>query len=126
MATYLGADLIVETLAREGVRHVFTVPGGQMIPIHYAIDEHESMELVVPRHEGAAALMACGYSMAGLPSCVMTTVGAGIAYEVGSLALAWRERLPVISMAPQVQSYKMKPIQENLQACVQDCFCAYQ
>jgi len=120
MSTYLGADLIVETLAREGVRHVFTVPGGQMIPIHYAVDDHESMELVVPRHEGAAALMACGYSMAGLPSCVMTTVGAGIAYEAGSLAFAWRERLPVISMAPQVQSHKMKPIQENLQACDQD------
>ncbi|HOW81264.1 MAG TPA: thiamine pyrophosphate-binding protein [Spirochaetota bacterium] len=120
MSTYLGADLIVETLAREGVRHVFTVPGGQMIPIHYAIDDHESMELVIPRHEGAAALMACGYSMAGLPSCVMTTVGAGIAYEAGSLAFAWRERLPVISIAPQVQSHKMKPIQENLQACDQD------
>ena len=120
MATYLGADFIVETLADEGVRHVFTVPGGQMIPIYYAIDEHRSMELVVPRHEGAAALMACGYSMAGHPSCVMSTVGAGVAYELGALALAWRERLPVISMAPQVQSYKMKPIQENLQACDQD------
>jgi acetolactate synthase-1/2/3 large subunit len=55
MATYLGADLIVESLAREGVRHVFSVPGGQMIPIHYAIDEHESMELVVGGPRAAAA-----------------------------------------------------------------------
>ena len=121
MPTLLGADLIVKSLARENISHVFTLPGGQMNPIHFAVDEEPGMTLVIPRHEGAGALMAAGFSLAsGKPACVMTTVGAGIAYEIGALYFAWKERLPLISIAPQVQSYKMKPIQENLQACDQD------
>lgn len=121
MQTLLGADLIVETLAREGISHVFTLPGGQMNPVHFAVAEKPGMELIIPRQEGAGALMAAGYTMAsGKPACVMTTVGAGIAYEIGALYLAWKERLPLMSISPQVQSHKMKPIQENLQACDQD------
>lgn len=121
MTTMTGGDLLVETLAREGVRKVFSIPGGQLLPIYDAIREHPSTDMVVPRHEGASALMACGYSYAtGRPSVVMSTVGAGVIYESGGLLYAWRERLPVISIAPQVQSYKMKPVQESLQACDQD------
>ncbi len=121
MATLLGADLIVKTLQQEGIKFVFSLPGGQMNPIHFAIDEERSMDLVITRQEGTCALMAAGYAIAsGKPACVMTTVGAGIAYEIGSLYYAFKERLPLISLAPQVQSYKMKPIQENLQACDQD------
>ncbi len=121
MPTLLGADLIVKSLARENITHVFTLPGGQMNPIHFAINEEPGMTLIIPRHEGAGTLMAAGFSMAsGQPACVMTTVGAGIAYEIGALYFAWKERLPLISISPQVQSCKMKPIQENLQACDQD------
>ena len=121
MPTLLGADLIVKSLAGENISHVFTLPGGQMNPIHFAVDEEPGMTLIIPRHEGAGALMAAGFSLAsGKPACVMTTVGAGVAYEIGALYFAWKERLPLISIAPQVQSYKMKPIQENLQACDQD------
>jgi len=121
MTTMTGGDLLVEAMAREGVRKVFSIPGGQLLPIYDAIREHPSMDMVVPRHEGASALMACGYSCAtGRPAVVMSTVGAGVIYEAGGLLYAWRERLPVISIAPQVQSYKMKPVQESLQACDQD------
>lgn len=121
MTTMLGADLIVETLEQEGIDKIFSLPGGQLLPIYYAVMDRPGMETVFCRHEGAATLMASGYSMiSGRPSCVMATVGAGIAYEVGPLLLSWRERLPLVSIAPQVQSYKMKPIQENLQACDQD------
>jgi acetolactate synthase-1/2/3 large subunit len=117
----LGADLVVETLKGEGIKLIFSLPGGQLLPIYYAVKDRPEMETIFCRHEGAATLMASGYSMiTGKPSCVMATVGAGIAYEAGPLFFAWRERLPVISIAPQVQSYKMKPIQENLQACDQD------
>ncbi len=121
MATMTGGDLLVEALAREGIRKVFSIPGGQLLPIYDAIREHPSVDMIVPRHEGAGAMMACGYSFAtGKPSVVMSTVGAGVIYESGGLLYAWRERLPVISIAPQVQSYKMKPVQESLQACDQD------
>jgi thiamine pyrophosphate-dependent acetolactate synthase large subunit-like protein len=121
MATLTGGDVLVETLAREGIKHVFSIPGGQLITIYDSINEHPGVELICPRHEGAGALMAAGYAMAtGKPSVVMSTVGAGVIYEAGGLLLAWRERLPVISIAPQVQSWRMKPIQESLQSCDQD------
>ncbi|GEM_PF-737812 len=121
MSTMTGGDVLVEALAREGFRHVFSMPGGQLLPVYDGIREHPMMDLIAPRHEGASALMACGYAMAsGEPAVVMSTVGAGVIYESGGLLLAWRERLPVISIAPQVQSWKMKPIQESLQACDQD------
>jgi acetolactate synthase-1/2/3 large subunit len=50
----------------------------------------------------------------------MTTVGAGVVYEVGGLMHAWLNYIPVISIAPQVQGWKTKPHQESLQACNQD------
>jgi len=121
MPVMTGGDVVVKALADQGIRKVFSCPGGQFLPIYDALREHPDTELIVPRHEGAAALMACGYSLAtGKPASVMTTVGAGVVYEASGLLLAWRERLPVISIAPQVQSYRMKPIQESLQACDQD------
>jgi len=121
MGVMTGGDVLIETLAREGARLVFSMPGGQLLPIYDAIREHPKLELVTPRHEGAASIMACGAAMAGGGlGVVMSTVGAGVIYEAGGLLLAWRERLPVLSIAPQVQSYRMKPIQESLQACDQD------
>ena len=112
---------MVESLAREGVKRVFSIPGGQLLPVYDGIREHPDVDMIVPRHEGASALMACGYAMAtGSVATVMSTVGAGVIYEAGGLLLAWLERLPVMSISPQVQSYKMKPIQESLQACDQD------
>jgi len=121
MTTLTGGDIIVETLAREKIKHVFSIPGGQLLTIYDAIRVHPDVDMIVPRHEGASALMACGYALAsGRPSVVMSTVGAGVIYEAGGLLFAWRERLPVVSIAPQVQSYRMKPIQESLQACDQD------
>lgn len=121
MALMTGAELLVESLAREGIERVFSIPGGQLIPIYDAVNDHPGLDMIVPRHEGASALMACGYSLAsGAPAVVMSTVGAGLIYEAGGLLYAWRERLPVMSISPQVQSYRIKPNQESLQACEHD------
>lgn len=63
MPTLLGADLIVKALAEEGITHIFTLPGGQMNPIHFAVDQEPGMRLIIPRHEGAGALMAAGFAL---------------------------------------------------------------
>lgn len=121
MATLCGGDVLIETLAREGVSRVFSMPGGQFLPVYDSIRDRPDLELIVARQEGASALLAAGYALgSGGPAVVMSTVGAGVIYEAGGLLMAWRERLPVLSIAPQVQSYRMKPIQESLQACDQD------
>lgn len=116
-----GSELLVKALESEGADRVFSIPGGQMLGVYEAIRTSPKIDLVVPRQEGAGALMACGHALAsGKPGVVMSTVGAGVIYEIPGLAYAWLERIPVISIAPQVQSWRIKPIQENLQALDQD------
>lgn len=116
-----GGEIVVKSLVDQGVRYVFSIIGGQMGTIYDAIGKNPSIDVITPRSETSTALMACGYTVTtGLPAVAMCTVGAGVVYEVGGLIKAWLDYLPVISIAPQVQSYKMKPNQENLQACEQD------
>ena len=116
-----GGELLVDCLVRQGVKHVFSIIGGQMATIYDAIGSTPDIQVVTPRCETSAALMACGYTASsGRPCVSMATVGAGVVYEVPGLSKAWFDYIPVISIAPQVQSYRVKPHQESLQACNQD------
>jgi acetolactate synthase-1/2/3 large subunit len=116
-----GGEVLVDCLRKQGVRHVFSIIGGQMGTIYDTIGRRDDIDLFIPRCETVTPLMAAGYvASTGQPAASLTTVGAGVVYEVGGLAYAWLNYLPVISLAPQVQSWKMKPHQENLQACNQD------
>jgi len=121
MPSLTGSELLVKALESEGAERVFSIPGGQLIGVYEAIRKSPKIDLVVPRQEGAGALMACGHALAqGKPGVVISTVGAGVIYEIPGLAYAWLERIPLISIAPQVQSWRIKPTQENLQALDQD------
>lgn len=121
MAKVTGGELLVDTLRDHGVRHVFSIIGGQMCSIYDALSRRPDMNLVTLRNEAAAPMMAAGCTAAtGVPGVSMCTVGAGVVYEVAGLLAAWYSYLPVISIAPQVQSWKMKPHQENLQGLNQD------
>ena len=116
-----GGEVLVDCLRAQGVRQVFSIIGGQMGTIYDTIGRREDMDLFVPRCETTVPLMAAGYvASTGRPAVSLTTVGAGVVYEVAGLACAWFDYLPVISLAPQVQSWKTKPHQESLQACNQD------
>ena len=116
-----GGEVLVDCLRKQGVRQVFSIIGGQMGTIYDTIGQRDDIDVFVPRCETVTPLMAAGYTASsGLPSVSLTTVGAGVVYEIGGLAWAWLNYAPVISLALQVQSFKMKPHQENLQACNQD------
>lgn len=121
MAKLTGGELLVDTLVGHGVDYIFSIIGGQMCSVYEAARIHPKMKLVTLRNEAAVPIMAGGYTAAsGVPAVSMCTVGAGVVYEVAGLMDAWFSYLPVISIAPQVQSWKMKPHQENLQGCNQD------
>jgi acetolactate synthase-1/2/3 large subunit len=116
-----GGEVLVDCLRKQGVRQVFSIIGGQMGTIYDTIGRRDDIDLFIPRCETVTPLMAAGYAAStGLPAVSLTTVGAGVVYEVAGLSYAWLNYLPVISLAPQVQSWKMKPHQESLQACNQD------
>lgn len=116
-----GGEVLVDCLRAQGVRHVFSIIGGQMGTIYDTIGRRDDIDLFIPRCETVTPLMAAGYMAAtGVPAASLTTVGAGVVYEAAGLMHAWLNYLPVISLAPQVQSWKTKPHQESLQACNQD------
>ncbi len=121
MSKLNGNQLLVRALEAQGAKKIFTIPGGQLVGLYDEIDKNKKLELVVPRQEGASALMACGYTLAsGQPGVVISTVGAGVIYELSGLIYAYQEQIPLISISPQIQSWKIKPTQESLQALDQD------
>ena len=52
-----GAELVVDTLINEGVKHVFAIPGAKIDAVFDALVDR-GPELIVVRHEQNAAFMA--------------------------------------------------------------------
>ncbi|HEX7554830.1 MAG TPA: thiamine pyrophosphate-binding protein, partial [Geothrix sp.] len=61
--THTCAQLIWESLIREGVDTVFGYPGGAILPTYDAMTEY-SVRHVLVRHEQSAVHMADGYARA--------------------------------------------------------------
>ena len=56
-----GAQIFVKSLEEEGVKYLFGIPGGAVIPIFDVLYESK-IKFVLSRHEQAAAHMADGYA----------------------------------------------------------------
>lgn len=121
MSKMTGGELLVRCLEAQGADTFFSISGGQLLTIYDAIRARPSLKLITPRTEWAAASMADGYTrVKGKPAVVMSTVGAGAVCAVPGIATAWADKIPIISISPQVQSWKMDPLHENLQGCYQE------
>ena len=59
-----GAEVVVDTLIKAGVRHVFGIVSIHNMPIVDAISRSTDIEMVTARHESSAAHMADGYARA--------------------------------------------------------------
>ena len=55
------AEVMLDVLYENGVRHVFGIPGGNSIPIYDALTHHP-LNLILTRHEQGATHMADGYA----------------------------------------------------------------
>ncbi|MGE5754586.1 MAG: thiamine pyrophosphate-binding protein [Planctomycetaceae bacterium] len=100
-----GADLLVEGLARHGVRHVFGMPGSHSTTIYDALHRHGSIATVLVRNEQAGAFAADGYARAiGRPGVICTTAGPGATNALTGLAEAWADSVPVLLLSGQVNS----------------------
>ncbi|MEM7445822.1 MAG: thiamine pyrophosphate-binding protein, partial [Pseudomonadota bacterium] len=74
-----GAELLVDSLAVNGIDHVFGVPGESYLAVLDAVfDRREQIRFITCRHEGGAANMADGYAkLTGKPGICMVTRGPG-------------------------------------------------
>ena len=100
-----GGDLVVEALRREGVRHVFGIPGFHNLTIYDALLRQDGVRHVLARHEAGAAFMADGYARAsGEPGVVLVTTGPGATNALTPLVEAYADSVPVVLIASDIAS----------------------
>ncbi|HEY9075605.1 MAG TPA: biosynthetic-type acetolactate synthase large subunit [Anaerolineaceae bacterium] len=99
-----GAQIMWETLIREGVEVVFGYPGGANLPIYDAMLDY-SIRHVLVRHEQGAAHMADGYARAsGKVGVALATSGPGATNLVTGIATAMMDSTPTVFITGQVNS----------------------
>ena len=97
--TITGARALVDGLLREGIDHVFGIPGTQNLAILDALRDTPQIRFILTRHEQGAAFMSYGFARAsGKPSVVTATEGPGVTNLVTAVGAAFRGNVPVISI----------------------------
>jgi acetolactate synthase I/II/III large subunit len=99
-----GAQILWESLVREGVDTVFGYPGGAILPAYDAMLEFPIRHVLV-RHEQGAAHMADGYARAsGKVGVAVATSGPGATNLVTGIATAMLDSSPTVFITGQVPS----------------------
>ncbi len=89
-----GAQIVWESLVKEGVDVVFGYPGGAILPTYDAMLEYPVRHVLV-RHEQGAAHMADGYARAsGRVGVAIATSGPGATNLVTGIATAMLDSIP--------------------------------
>ncbi|HID86500.1 MAG TPA: acetolactate synthase large subunit, partial [Anaerolineae bacterium] len=97
-----GAQILWESLLREGVDTVFGISGGAVIHIYHALPDYP-IRHVLMRHEQAAAHAADGYARAtGRVGVCLATSGPGATNLVTGIATAYMDSSPVVAITGQV------------------------
>jgi acetolactate synthase-1/2/3 large subunit len=101
-----GGQALVAQLLREGVTHVFGIPGVQLDWAVEALREHRGeIDFLVPRHEQAASYMADGYARcSGREGVSMVVPGPGVLNALSGLATAYACSSRTLFIAGQVPS----------------------
>jgi len=99
-----GAQILLESLKREGVEVMFGYPGGQVLPIFDKIYDSD-IKFILPRHEQAAAHAADGYARAtGRVGVCLATSGPGATNLTTGIANAYMDSIPMVAITGQVKS----------------------
>jgi acetolactate synthase-1/2/3 large subunit len=86
--TPTGAEVVARTLARAGVRRVFSLSGNQVLSLYESLDR-AGVAIVHTRHEGAAVHMADAWArLTGEVGVCLVSAGPGHANALGALAVA--------------------------------------
>ncbi|HJW65268.1 MAG TPA: thiamine pyrophosphate-binding protein, partial [Candidatus Bathyarchaeia archaeon] len=98
-----GANALLESLERQGVKEVFGILGGAILPVYDALCSHPKIRHILARHEQGAAHAADGYARAsGRPGVCFATSGPGATNLVTGIANAHMDSSPVIALTGQV------------------------
>ena len=96
------AEVLVDQLVIQGVRHVFCVPGESYLPVLDALRDRD-IAITVCRQEGGAAMMAEAVGKAtGQPGVCFVTRGPGATNAAHGVHIAHQGSTPMILFAGQV------------------------
>ncbi len=94
---------LVASLRTHGVERVFCVPGESYLEVLDALYDEKSIELIVAKHEGAAANMAeADGKLTGRPGICMVTRGPGATHASIGVHIAQQDSTPMILFVGQI------------------------
>ena len=98
-----GAEIVCESLLKEGVDVIFGLPGGAVLPFYGALSGYPQIRHILVRHEQAAAMAADGYARAtGKVGVCTATSGPGATNLVTGIAGAMMDSIPMVAITGQV------------------------
>jgi acetolactate synthase-1/2/3 large subunit len=101
MVLIKGSDLLVAALENEGVERIFGIPGEENLDVVESIRK-SSIQLVLTRHEQAAAFMAATHGrLTGRPGVCISTLGPGALNLSTGAAYALLGAMPMIMITGQ-------------------------
>jgi acetolactate synthase I/II/III large subunit len=103
---YSGAQILIDSLVRHGVKHIFGYPGGSILPIYdevYRAEERGEITHILVRHEQGASHAADGYARStGKVGVCFGTSGPGATNLVTGIATAQMDSIPMVIITGQV------------------------
>jgi acetolactate synthase I/II/III large subunit len=111
-----GAQVVVESLEKYGVKYVFGIPGAKIDKVFDTLVD-SSIETIVCRHEQNAAFIAGGIGrLTGKAGVAIATSGPGVSNLTTGLATATSEGDPLVALGGAVAtSQSLKQIHQTLQ-----------
>lgn len=99
-----GAQILVESLLKEGTKVIFGYPGGAVLPIFdYLYDA--PIKFILTRHEQAAAHTADGFARStGKVGVCIATSGPGATNLTTGIATAYMDSVPLVAITGQVRT----------------------
>ncbi|WP_413154605.1 acetolactate synthase 3 large subunit [Bartonella sp. cb54] len=98
-----GAEMVIQALIDQGVKHLFGYPGGAVLPIFDVIYQQDSLQHILVRHEQAAGHAAEGYARStGKVGVMLVTSGPGATNAVTPLQDALMDSIPIVCFSGQV------------------------
>jgi acetolactate synthase I/II/III large subunit len=112
-----GAQVVVDSLERQGVRHVFGIPGAKIDKVFDTLAS-SSIQTVVCRHEQNAAFIAGGIGrLTGRAGVAIATSGPGVSNLTTGLLTANSEGDPIVALGGAVAtSQSLKQVHQTFQA----------
>ena len=98
-----GSEILLESLKKEGVKHLFGYPGGVVLNIFDLLHDEKELQLILTRHEQGAVHAADGYARAtGKVGVALVTSGPGATNTVTGIATAAMDSIPMVVITGQV------------------------